>query len=899
MRANLVVEEEKTYQEWFDSKVYNKLKRNKKAEFTFHDGPPYANGNIHIGHALNKILKDTIVKTHFFNNKSVRFTPGWDCHGLPIEQQVEKSLGTAKKESLPKTKIRELCKAHAAKFLDIQRAEFKTLGVLADWDAPYVTMDYKFEANIYRQLCKIAQNKLLSERKKPVFWSWAAKTALAEAEVEYEDKEDFSIYVAFGLGEKAQKIIGQKASVLIWTTTPWTLPANMAVALNPDEPYVLTKEGLIVAQKRLDALKQEGVLSGEFSQIIDPKTLENLEAINPLNDRKSLLILASHVLMESGSGCVHTAPGHGEDDYKISLEYELDIVMPVDEDGRYDETIVNLKLFKDPQKYLKMHVFDANEQILQELGSSLIFHKKFIHSYPFCWRTHKPIIYRATKQWFILMDSPVLEGGKTLRQKALEELENVKFYPKTGINRLKTMIENRPDWCISRQRDWGVPIAFFRHKTTKEVILDQEVLNFIAMIFEKMGCDAWYSLEIKDLLNPKSSLDPNELEKVNDILDVWFDSGSTQACVLESGNYDAGEFPASMYLEGSDQHRGWFQSSLLVSIASGKQAPYKSIVTHGFTMDERGEKMSKSKGNVVAPNDVVKKYGSEILRLWVAMSDYQNDQKISENILKQVSDLYRKLRNTIRFLLANIDDLDTPLDLSLLSTTDKWVLKTAKDVFDDANKSFLEYDFSKALNKINNFLIVDLSGIYLDICKDRLYCNELNSPQRRASQTAMFYILQSLLGLIAPILTFTANEAINHAPAVLKQGKTDIFDITYQTIPSLDTSVDFTDLKQVRDVFYTKVDELKKQNKIKSTLELFIYTDAKLGLNEQDLSDWFLVSGVFKRADKQGVLDSFLVGENEFLIALSNQTKCPRCWKLNAQNNAVCKRCADVLSTIS
>ncbi|MDP3465524.1 MAG: class I tRNA ligase family protein, partial [Sulfuricurvum sp.] len=549
MRGNLINNEPLRYASWIAADVYGRMKTNRKGaqSFTLHDGPPYANGNTHIGHALNKILKDIIVKYHYFNGKSVRFTPGWDCHGLPIEQQVEKKLGgKQKKELLSKAEVRALCRVHASEFVNIQREEFKKLGVIADWDNPYLTMDYKFEANIYRTLCAVAKKGLLIERSKPVFWSWAERTALAEAEVEYEDKEDYSMYVAFELSDEAKIRAGieGKAAIVIWTTTPWTLPANTGISLNPDEVYVRTSDGYIVAEKRYAAMIEEGVFSGSVVQRIDAPKFENLYAINPLNGRGSHLVLGEHVLMENGSGCVHTAPGHGEDDYRIGLRYNLEVVMPVDETGCYDNTVVKEKLLPDAESFVGMHIFKANEPILELLGESLLKVSKFRHSYPHCWRSHTPLIFRATKQWFISVDGIPEGETKTLRQIAQDEVAKTAFYPETGRNRLNSMVENRPDWCISRQRDWGVPIAFFRIKATGEVILDEKTLNFTAMIFEMHGSDAWYSMETSELLYPGCPYKADDLEKVTDILDVWFDSGSTWNAVLKSRNYDAGTYPA-------------------------------------------------------------------------------------------------------------------------------------------------------------------------------------------------------------------------------------------------------------------------------------------------------------------------------------------------------------------
>jgi len=893
MRGNLPQNEPKRYKLWDETKVYERMKTNRKdrESFTLHDGPPYANGHIHIGHALNKILKDIIVKYHYFNGKSVRYVPGWDCHGLPIEQKVEEKIGSTKKKELPKSKIRELCREHASRFIDIQREEFKKLGVIGDWDKPYLTMDFKFEANIYRELCAIATKGLLVQRSKPVYWSWAAQTALAEAEVEYEDKTSPSIFVAF----KHETL---DASVIIWTTTPWTLPANTGIALNAEEEYVKTSDKFIVAKKLYNSLIEQEVIKGEVVDSIDPKTLENTNAINPLNGRTSKIVLGDHVEMESGTGAVHTAPGHGEDDYKIGLQYGLDVIMPVDAEGKYDETIVREKLFNDTDKYLGVHVFKANAMILEELGEALLKHTDIRHSYPHCWRTHKPIIFRATKQWFIAIDDEYGNKNNTLRDNALNALEEIEFFPTWGKNRLKAMLEGRPDWCISRQRDWGVPIAFFRNKKTDEIIFDEKVLNYTAMIFEQKGCDAWYDLSIEELLYPGSGLNPEDLEKTMDILDVWFDSGSTQNAVLRSRNYDAGTFPADMYLEGSDQHRGWFQSSLLTTLASQEIAPYKALVTHGFTMDEKGEKMSKSKGNVVDPDKVMKQYGSEILRLWVAMSDYQNDQKISDNILKQNAELYRKIRNTARFLLANVSDLEEIVSVDKMGILDKWVLNRAKKTFDEIEAAFSIYEYSKGLNKLNNFLVVDLSGIYLDVCKDRLYCDDKNDIHRIASQSAMAIILRKLISTLACILTYTMDELLEFAPSFIKGEAKDIFDFEKVVLPEVESNLNEEILLSAKDKFSEAIDTLKKEKIIKSTLELEISTSCEdiLALERVEMEDWFLVSSITTE-EQSDVLATFEIDDIKFTVAKAKKAKCPRCWKFTSDSEEhLCSRCESVLN---
>ncbi len=901
MRGNLPQNEPKRYAKWFETHVYDRMKKNREGAtlFTLHDGPPYANGKIHIGHALNKILKDIIVKDNYFQGRAVRFTPGWDCHGLPIEQQVEKKLGKAKKEQLPKTKIRRLCREHAAKFVEVQKEGFKSLGVIADWEHPYITMDYRFEANIYRTLCDVAKKGLLIERNKPVYWSWAERTALAEAEVEYEDKEDYSIYVAFELGDKAKEQLGHPgaAAIVIWTTTPWTLPANVGISLNPDEMYVLTRDGYIVAEKLFDNLVESGVVEGPVEMRIPARDLEGMVAINPLNGRPSRIVLGEHVVMDNGTGAVHTAPGHGEDDYRVGLVNNLEVVMPVDEEGRYDDTVVKLQLLPEPEKFVGMHIFDANEEIIKLLGKSLLKVEKFSHSYPHCWRSHTPLIFRATKQWFISVDGTPEGAEKPLRQIALDEIEKTKFYPEWGRNRLRSMVEGRPDWCISRQRDWGVPIAFFRNKKTGEVVLDEKVLNFIAMIFEMKGCDAWYDMSVEELLYPGSGYDPKDLEKVMDILDVWFDSGSTWNAVLKSRNYDAGNFPADLYLEGSDQHRGWFQSSLLLSSAIEHRAPYEAILTHGFTVDEKGEKMSKSKGNVVAPDEVAKKYGSEILRLWVAMSEYKSDLKISDAILKQVAENYRKIRNTFRFLLANVDDLQAPLPVEELGELDRWIVKKAGAVFAAMRESFDAYDFSKGFHQLNNFLTNELSGIYLDITKDRLYCDAKDSRTRRASQTAMAMIARAMLPLVAPVLTYTCDELMEYAPKSIKGEANDIFDLTYTPLPDVSVAMDEDFMQKAREAFFEVVDALKKEGVIKQTLELALVTKSEKlkSLDPKDAQDWFVVSDILSESESQK-LGEFEVEAETFTIVRAPGHKCPRCWRYAAEaEDTLCKRCQAVL----
>jgi len=904
MRGNLPNNEPKRYQKWYDDGMYEQMKTKREGAemFTLHDGPPYANGDIHIGHALNKTLKDIILKYNYFQGKSVRMIPGWDCHGLPIEQKVEEKMGKAKKDTLSTSKFREICRLTADKAWKGQREGFKKLGIMADWDNPYVTMDFKFEANIYRTLCEVAKKGLLVERHKPIFWSWAARTALADAEVEYEDKEDYTLYVNFELSDLAKEKLGieGKAGIVIWTTTPWTLPANTGISLNPDEMYVLGEHGHIVAEARYDAMIAEGVVAGHSSRKISATELDGLLAINPLNGRSSKIVLGDHVLMDGGTGCVHTAPGHGEDDYKVGLKNGLEVIMPVDERGCFDESVVGLNLLPNAEEFVGMHIFKANEPILELLGDSLLKVGKFTHSYPHCWRTKKPLIYRATNQWFISVDDKPIGSDDTLREASLKALDDVVFYPKSSANRLKPMVEGRPDWCISRQRDWGVPIAFFRVKATKEVLFDENILNFVADIFEEKGTDVWYDMEIAELLHPDCQYKADELEKVGHILDVWFDSGSTWNAVLESGNYDAGEYPSSLYIEGSDQHRGWFQTSLLLSSAIHQQSPYKTLITHGFTVDAKGEKMSKSKGNVIAPDKVIKKYGSEILRLWVALSDYQSDLKISDGILQQTAEQYRKLRNTFRFLMANVDGLEKIVEPSEYGELDRWILSRAKEVFASVNVSFAEYDFLRGFATLNNFVTNELSGIYMDITKDRLYCDAKHSASRESTQSAMVLMSKAMMALVAPVLTYTIDEVLDYAPAIVKGDMESVFDLVYEELPDVGAVFDDKLLIEARAKFSESIDKLKKEKLIKSTLELEIVGDASAFeiKDSKNLEDWFIVSALRTESSSEEV-GAFELDGMKFTVHKAQKVKCPRCWRFTSDSEEeACERCAEVVGTL-
>ncbi len=920
MKGDLAKKEPLRYKKWqeYAYKTISKA-NNEGQQFNLHDGPPYANGHLHVGHALNKILKDFILKYHYFQGKQVFFTPGWDCHGLPIEQQVsskiEETNNANPDNKANKIKIRQACREHANHFIDIQRDEFLSLGIVGDFTNPYITMKYRFEADIYRALVKVAKEGLLTQRSKPIFWSWAAKSALAEAEVEYKDKKSDSIFVAFELKNETIKTLqletidtSKTPFIVIWTTTPWTLPSNVAIALKPEEYYVLTSEGAIVAEKRYEVLNQKGIINGNIVKKIESKLFEKMLAINPLNGRDSMLLLADYVSMEDGSGAVHNAPGHGEDDYFTCLKYDLPVIMPVDDGGHFDTSIKTLGLFDKHivNEFIGMHIFKAQKRILEILRDkeSLLFHEEITHSYPHCWRTNKPVIFRATKQWFILMDKPY-HDGKTLREIALQEIEKTTFYPKVGINRIKSMIENRPDWCISRQREWGVPIAFFIDKDSKEAVFDDVLMEHIANLFEKHGCDIWWEKDINELLPDSHKMNADKYIKNMHILDVWFDSGSTWYAVLQNDEYNAGDYPADLYLEGSDQHRGWFQSSLLISCAINYKAPFKSIVTHGFTIDEKSEKMSKSKGNVLAPNKIISEYGSEILRLWVALSDYQNDIKISQNILKQASENYLKLRNTIRFLLANTQGLNK-LCFDNLSPIDMWVLHEAKDTFKQIHTYFSEYDFSKGFQVLNGFITATLSGIYLDICKDSLYCDSKDSKKRIAIQSVFGILANNILHLLSPFLTYTIDEALEYAEEVIKNNANNVFELKKIDFPKiLDNSYkkeDFIFLINLRNIFNENVDKLKKDKVIKSSLELEIHVPESYDNKRNIIADFLMVSqcSCVKTSNTSGDINSVFeisLDSTTFFVSKSCKEKCPRCWqfKVDSKDN-VCDRCNNVLS---
>ncbi|MGC8603579.1 MAG: isoleucine--tRNA ligase, partial [Desulfomonilaceae bacterium] len=757
MRANLPKKEPQTLQHWETIKIYDQILEAAKGrpKYILHDGPPYANGHIHLGTALNKILKDIIVKSKFMSGYNSNYVPGWDCHGLPIEHQVDKELGKTKTQ-MTEIEVRQKCREYANRFIDIQRKEFQRLGVLGEWGDPYLTMNYGYQATIIRELGRFFNSGAVYRGKKPVYWCSSCMTALAEAEVEYSDSTTPAIYVRFAalddFSSRIPELKGEHANVVIWTTTPWTIPANLAIAAHPNEQYAAVKVGqeVYILARRLVPINMEVFGKGQFKVLAEfsGKKLEGLRCAHPLYNRSSQIILADFVTLDTGTGLVHIAPGHGQEDYEVSRQYNIDVYAPVDDRGRFTDEV---------EFFAGKFVFSANKEIIEKLEEvgALVVSEEISHSYPHCWRCKKPVIFRATHQWFVSMDRT------GLRDSALKAIDNVRWIPKWGRDRIYGMIQHRPDWCISRQRSWGVPIVAMRCADCDTVVAPTELFEKTAKLFEQKGADVWFQTDVKDLLAEGLKC-PNcgsvSFVKETDILDVWFDSGVSWAAVLEKRSSLG--YPCQLYLEGSDQHRGWFHSALLTSVGTRGHAPYKNVLTHGFVVDGQGKKMSKSLGNVIQPAQIIDKYGADILRLWVSAEDYRDDIRISPEILDRLSEAYRRIRNTCRFLLGNLADFD-PSDLerpSRLTALDRFALDKLNGVITKVTKAYEDFDFHVVFHTLYNYCTVDLSSLYLDILKDRLYVEHAKGPLRRSAQTALHHILSALIRLMAPILAFTAEE---------------------------------------------------------------------------------------------------------------------------------------------
>lgn len=908
MRGDLAKREPLMLAQWLAQQRYQRVRKAAKGrpKFILHDGPPYANGAIHLGHAVNKILKDIIVKSKTLAGFDAPYVPGWDCHGLPIELHVEKAHG----KNIEPARFRELCRAYATEQVAKQKKDFIRLGVMGDWDHPYLTMDFKTEADIIRALGRIFERGYLYQGRKPVNWCIDCGSALAEAEVEYEDKVSAAIDVAFEVKdlEAAGKAFGvslpgtAKVYAVIWTTTPWTLPANQGVSVHPDLEYDLvhTDKGyLILTADLVDGCLKRYQLAGHNDRgdgkaaACFGRALENLPLQHPFYDRIVPVICGEHVTLEAGTGLVHTAPAHGVDDYVVGQKYSLPADNPVGDDGKFISTTPAI----GGVPLAGVSVWKANDIVLDALRASghLLCQEKLKHSYPHCWRHKTPIIFRATPQWFIGME----QGDKArLRDLANKAVDATEFFPAWGRARLEAMIKNRPDWCVSRQRNWGVPMPFFVHRETLQLHpRSVELLEQVAKLVEKSGIEAWFSLDAKELLGA----DAAHYRKLSDTLDVWFDSGATHFAVLR--NRDDLAFPADLYLEGSDQHRGWFQSALLTGCAIDGRAPYKALLTHGFTVDEKGYKMSKSKGNGIEPQDICNKLGADILRLWIASTDYSGEMSLSEEILKRVTDSYRRIRNTLRFLLANIADFDAGRDALPVSEwleIDRYALALTQQLQQDVCADFDRYEFHLAVQKLQGFCSEELGGFYLDILKDRLYTAGEKSKARRSAQNALYHITHALARLIAPILSFTGEEVWETLTGKQEEG---VFEQVWYALP--DSGMDtkqigaWGDIRAVREQVNKKLEEQRAAGAIGSALqaEVDVFAPkaaydllARLG---DDLRLVFITSRatVHLREGDDVVIE----------VAPSSHQKCERCWHyrvdvgVDAAHPTLCGRCVSNL----
>ena len=892
MRGDLAKREPLWVKRWQEFKLYQKIRQKRKGakKFILHDGPPYANGDIHIGHAVNKILKDIIVKSKTLSGFDAPYVPGWDCHGLPIELVVEKLHG----KNIDPQKFRELCREYAATQVEKQKNDFIRLGILGDWNQPYLTMNFETEADIMRSLGHIHQNGYLYQGSKPVHWCVDCGSALAEAEVEYEDKTSPTIDVGFKVSESdtLKNIFNIKdvkdTFAVIWTTTPWTLPANQAVCVHPELNYGLysTEKGnLILAEDLAEKnLTHYGLESYKKLASCKGQALEYLKLNHPFYKKNVPIICGDHVTLDAGTGLVHTAPAHGLEDYAVGMRYQLPVDNPVNEEGKFYSFV---------EQFSGESIWEANKKIIETLDTNqcLFASKKLSHSYPHCWRHKTPVIFRATRQWFIGMNQE--NNKKTLRDKANEAVSHTTFYPDWGKARLEAMIKNRPDWCVSRQRNWGVPMPLFVHKETYELHpRTNELTELVAKEVEKSGVDAWFNLDAKTLLGE----DANQYKKISDTLDVWFDSGTTHASVLKKR--EDLSYPADLYLEGSDQHRGWFQSSLLTGCAIDGRAPYESLLTHGFVVDGGGHKMSKSKGNVVAPQKVMDQYGADILRLWVASTDYSGELTISDEILKRVAEGYRRIRNTLRFLLANLGDFDAKKDLLPVKewlSIDRYALHLTHQLQDHIKKDYASYEFHLGMQNFVSFCSEDLGGFYLDILKDRLYTSSENSKARRAAQSAIFHITHALMRLMAPVLSFTADEIWQ---ILMPQSDELVFMDEWYDIPSHELNarelLAWEHIIHVRTITNKKIEELREKGLVGSSLqaEIDIFASGdiyqSLSILHEDLK-FAMITSSAKLHERQGDL--------HIDVRASQHKKCDRCWHYreevgsHKEHPAICNRC--------
>ncbi len=921
MKANLTQKEPDMLGFWEEKKIYRKIQEKNKGKnaYMLHDGPPYANGHIHIGHALNKILKDIIVKYKAMQGFYSPYVPGWDCHGLPIELQVDKNLGE-KKDKIDALEKRKLCREYAKKFVDIQRDEFKRLGVFGDWAEPYLTMSYGYEGSIVREFAEFVRKGYAYKGKKPVHWCPSCVTALAEAEVEYADKESPSVFVKFEVKSEELKtnlsgIADRKVFFVIWTTTPWTLPANLALAFHPDLEYAAVEQGsevYIVAEGRLEALKEKIGLNGKILAKISGRKLEGINADHPFIERKSKAVLGEFVSLEEGTGIVHIAPGHGEDDYETGLKYGLDIYAPVDDKGKFTKQADVGARHATPLQ--GQFVFKANAAIIEILKNknALIKEEKVTHSYPHCWRCKKAVIFRATEQWFISVEH------NSLRKKCLEEIDKVNWVPRWGRDRIYNMVVNRPDWCISRQRTWGVPITIIRCENCGEFVRDDAVLDKIIKDVEINGADAWFAKKPEEFIPAgyKCKKCSGALfSKEMDILDVWFDSGVSHAAVMEKDPRLS--WPADMYLEGSDQHRGWFQSSLLAAVGTKGRSPYKTVLTHGFVVDGSGKKMSKSLGNVVAPQEIIKANGAEILRLWVSAEDYRDDIRISKEIIDRLTEAYRKIRNTARFLLGNLSDFDGKDYSGDLLEIDRWAMSRLQKLTAKITYAYENFDFHEVYHLLHNFCVVDMSSFYLDILKDRLYTFKADSKERRAAQWVLNNILVVMTKLMSPIVSFTAEEIWGYIPEKQANSRLKEESVFLSSFPVVDKKFMNPDLEEKWEKLIAirnevnKALEIKRQNRfIGNALEakVALYLPEKeftlLIEYKEFLPALFIVSGAELKQASEEIADAYKGEEIKgmsVVVERADGNKCERCWTWSitvgtfADAPELCQRCYNVI----
>lgn len=917
MKANLAQREPQMLKQWEERNAYAAMVETcaDKGPYVLHDGPPYANGHIHMGTALNKILKDIIIKSRNMQGYEARYVPGWDCHGLPIEHKVEQEL-KEKKKTLPAHVVRKCCRDYADKWINTQRKEFRRLGVLGDWDNPYRSMTPAYEAVTARELARFVEKGNVVRAKKPIYWCCSCHTALAEAEVEYADHTSPSIFVRFPLPDAKLKDVFPQADtgrsyVVIWTTTPWTLPDNMAVCLHPEFMYVLVEaDGAQYVLARELAESCAAAFGWTDYRILgeaEGAKLEGLKARHPFYDRVSPLILGRHVTLDAGSGCVHTAPGHGREDYEVGLQYKLDVLSPLDDAGRFLPSV---------EFFAGLNVFEANPRVIEKLKEvgALLHERKISHSYPHCWRCKNPVIFRATTQWFISMEK------NNLRGQALKAInEKVRWIPSWGRERIYNMIESRPDWCISRQRQWGVPILALLCEDCGEAWNDPRWMTEMSERFAKhpTGCDYWYEADLADIV-PEGLTCPHcggtHWKKESDILDVWFDSGTSFAAVLEAR--PELRFPADLYLEGSDQHRGWFHSSLLVAEGTRNTPPYRTVLTHGYVVDGEGRKMSKSIGNVIAPQELIDKFGAEIVRLWVASVEYREDIRISDQILSRLVDAYRRIRNTCRFILGNISDLDAAsmLPTEDLLPLDRFALDTAAQAHQRVQDAYEAFEFHKVYHTLHNYCVTDLSGVYLDILKDRLYTSAPGSRERRSAQTALCHILRMLVRDMAPVLSFTAEEIFGCIPEGLREKADTVF-----ALPPLDAAPylledgvrdDWNTLLNVRGAVTRAIEPLRRDGVVGHSLDtaVTLYMAGELrerveGLHT-DLRAFCIVSQLhtadLSDAPAQAVRDPEVSGLAIGVDKAAGE-KCERCWIYSTElgtdpaHPTLCPRCAAAL----